>query len=192
MTVVRQLERDWDARRYRRILADLLASRVESALLPRLSAGPTGAAAAAIAIVRLDELDLPHVSLYSKLLCVLIAAQLPDGSWGDPAVTALCLRALLTCRGRGVAAEKALNHLAALQRADGSWPEAALRRLPGDAAATAFILLQLGDHPQFAAHCNIPTALTWLASSASLHDPVASRLAAAAQRRLAHAERLAV
>jgi len=188
MMNLRQVERNWEAHRYHEIVADLLATRVESLMLPRLLAGGAGAAAgvaaAASAIIRLDELGLPDRPLCAKLLNVLLANQQADGSWGELPATALGLRALLARNGCGLAVARAIEHFAALQRADGSWPEVALRRLPGDAATTAFILLQLADQAQFAARCNVPAALTWLATHAAHQDHAATRLAAAAQRRL--------
>jgi hypothetical protein len=188
MMNLRQVERNWEAHRYQEIVADLLATRVEALMLPRLlaEAGPcAGIAAAASAIIRLDELGLSDRPLCAKLIRVLLASQLPDGSWGDLPTTALALRALLAGYKDGLLVARAIEYFAALQREDGSWPEVALRRMPGDAATTAFILLQLADQASFAERCNVPAALTWLATHAAHQDHAATRLAAAAQRRLA-------
>src|SRR5271155_3924849 len=75
MMNIRQVERNWEARRYHEIVADLLATRVESLMLPRLLAGDgigaglgVGVAAAASAVIRLDELGLPDRPLCAKLL----------------------------------------------------------------------------------------------------------------------------
>jgi len=42
-----------------------------------------------------------HVPLGSKLVRTLISTRMPTAAGRDPATTALCLRALLCCDGRG-------------------------------------------------------------------------------------------
>ena len=51
---------------------------------------------------------------------------------GEPMLTALCLRALLSNQGAGLAVESALGYLAGLQQDSGIWPRVPLRRFPGD------------------------------------------------------------
>ena len=68
------------------------------------SEGDWIAPSAAMALIRMDELMQSHVPLYRQLIRVLLSVQQADGSWGDPAATALCLRALLSGKGDGIAA----------------------------------------------------------------------------------------
>lgn len=151
MTTVRQIERDWDARGYGRLSRRLLDARPEQSFqFP--TQGFDGARTAALALIRLDELNQPHVPLASKLVRTLLATQEPAGGWGDPATTALCLRALLGSGGDGIAIDRGLAWLASLQKEEGIWPAEPLRRMPEDAGVSAFVLYQLGDQPSFRRH----------------------------------------
>ena len=67
--------------------------------------------AAAMAIVRLDELTQSHLPLYAKLIRFILDAQESDGGWGDPAVTALCILASSAARARGQRLTPALGTL---------------------------------------------------------------------------------
>src|SRR3954451_11958945 len=113
MITLRQIQRLWDARNYRHVTQDLLAARLESS--PRLasylsvSAGRT--AAAALALIRLDELDQADTPLAATLLRCIIASQGTDGGWDDPLLCSLCVRALLTARGQGLAIDRGLKSL---------------------------------------------------------------------------------
>ena len=94
MMTVRQIERDWDNRRYEKLFAALVENRPEGSF-PFEAIDTRSTPAAAIAIIRLDELSQGHVPLYARLVRALLASQnVNDGGWGDPVVTALCLRAL--------------------------------------------------------------------------------------------------
>lgn len=149
MVTVRQLERDWEGRKYERLLASLTAARPEGMFAFDTAGGRT-VPAAAMALVRLDELNQSHVPLYGRLVRALLASQSTgDGGWLDPAVTAFCLRALTAGRGNGLAVERGLDYLADLQKADGLWPAGPIRRMVADPAASAFVLYQLGDNPRF-------------------------------------------
>src|SRR4051794_40933993 len=102
MQTTRQIERLWSARQYDRLARELLAGRVENS--PRLAAELSRAVpAAALAIVRLDELNQPLHPLNGVLIRTIIAAQEGDGGWGDVLVSVLCLRALMCNKGQGIA-----------------------------------------------------------------------------------------
>src|SRR2546428_386722 len=94
---------------------------------------------------------LPPRPVYptSHRRALLAAQNVNDGGWGDPVVTALCVRALLCGRGNGPSIDFGLRYLANLQKTEGVWPAGPIRRLPADPAASAFVLFQLGDRPHF-------------------------------------------
>ena len=71
-----------------------------------------------------------------------------------------------------------LAYLAELQQPRGSWPREPLRRMPSDMFASAFIMLQLGDRPQFREAVRFDDALAWFADSENLRhsDAEARRL----------------
>ena len=169
MITVRQIEREWEAREYARLFRELTAVRPESSL--RLGVDESRpVAAAAMAIIRLDELSQSHVKLYSKLVKIIIAAQEADGGWADLGTTALCLRALLCGAGGGLAIQRGLAYLASLQKSDGTWPSAPIRRMPSDPYLSAIILYQLGDQPRFAHAVRLGDALRWFADNESSLD----------------------
>jgi hypothetical protein len=164
MQTVRQIERFWAARQYDRLARELLLARAESC--PRLLAElAQPAPAAALALIRLDELHQAHLPLAQKLIRAILGAQEADGGWHDPVATAVCLRALLLNRGSGTAVARAIEYLADLQKTDGSWPSEPIRRLAGDPFTTAFILFQLADNPPFAQSIRLKDALDWLAQN---------------------------
>jgi hypothetical protein len=164
MTTVRQLERLWDAGAYVQILQELLIARPESVSMVRTSlSGPH--AAAALILVRLDELHQSQSQLYTKLIRHLLASQHPDGGWDDPMTTALGLRALLLGQGHGIAVERGLNYLANLQKDDGAWPAEPLRRMPADGLVTAFVLVQLGVDARFRERVRFAEAVAWMRSN---------------------------
>src|SRR5688572_3075249 len=164
MITVRFIQRLWDARSYDRLIRELLATRVEGS--PRVAASLAGStAAAALGLIRLDELNQSHTPIAQKMLRCIIASQGAtggnDGGWNDPALCALCLRALFTSRGQGLAIERGLISLANLQRDEGIWPAEPIRRMSGDPLVSAFILLQLGGNEQFRASVRFNEALAW-------------------------------
>jgi hypothetical protein len=164
MVTVRQMEREWEGRKYEKLLASLVAARPEQ-LFTFDPANGRAIPAAAVALVRLDELNQAHVPLYGRLVRALLAAQsAADGGWGDPAVTALCLRALMGSRGNGLAIERGLDYLAGLQKDDGLWPAGPIRRMAADPATTAFMLYQLGDKPVFRSAVRFDDAVEWFES----------------------------
>lgn len=165
MITVRQIEREWEGKSYARLFNALLAARPEAALRLGLdSSRPVPVAA--LAIIRLDELSQSHVKLYSKLVKTLLAAQESDGGWGDLLTTALCLRALLCGNGNGLAIERGMGYLAAMQKAEGIWPQVPIRRMPADPYLSALILYQLGDQPAFRSAVRLSDAANWF----SLHE----------------------
>src|SRR5262249_10281530 len=80
MLTVRHIEKLWDARKYQQILCELISPRVEMAAGEELNQTPD-AAAAALALIRLDELHQAHASLCSRLIRSLVSLQEADGGW---------------------------------------------------------------------------------------------------------------
>jgi hypothetical protein len=176
MMTVRHIEKLWNAQNYERLMRDMLAGRPEASV--RLAVElPAGAIpAAALALMRLDELSQSHVPLYSKLLRIMLAAQDQDGGWSDPLTTALCLRALLAGRGDGAAVERGLFYLAQLQKPEGIWPKVPIRRMPADPFVSAFILLQLGADQRFRSAVRFMDALNWFEDNEATLDPETRKL----------------
>jgi len=175
MLTVRHTQKLWDARKYERILQELIGPRIESAALPELLQAPA-AAAAALALIRLDELHQAHADLCPRLIQSLIALQEADGGWGDVAITALCVRALSLQNGRGYAIERGLVYLADLQQPSGIWPKIPIRRMPADALVSAFVLLQLADNELFRERVDAQAAMTWFESHRWTLDPATKSL----------------
>lgn len=183
MITVRHLERLWQARSFPRIVEMLLSLRPEFSL--RLQSELNSpSAAAALAVLRLEELGQSYVPLCQKLIRSILASQQSDGGWTDPIATAICLRALLSGQGNGIAIDRGLSYLAALQRAEGIWPAGPLRRLPADAFTSAFLLLSLGESNRFHEMANSSRALAWFEQHESELDPDASKLWALGRRRI--------
>ena len=189
MITIRHIERLFDDNQHRRLYRELISGRPEATFaLEALLARPVPIAA--LGMIRLDELAQSHTSLYRRLLNVVLTAQQPDGGWTDPLTTSLCLRALLSGGGRGGAAvERGLRYLGALQQPLGTWPKEPLRRMPLDAFATAFILMQLGDHAPFRRAVHFDDAVAWLTSNQNQKslDPETRRLWSHASVRCRHA-----
>jgi hypothetical protein len=160
MITLRQLERFFDQQQFRRLYQELIAGRPEASagfdvVLSRVMP------IAALGMIRLDELTQSHTPLYRRLLNVVLTSQQKDGGWGDPVVSALCIRALLLGNGHGAATACGFAYLAALQKDEGTWPREPLRRMPADAQTTAFILLQLGEHDLFRRVVRFDDAVDW-------------------------------
>lgn len=161
MITIRQIERDWNARQYEKMFRELTAFRPEATFHFNFESG-RATPAAAMALIRLEELCQSHVPLYAKLVRAVLAAQdARDGGWGDPVVTALCLRALTANRGNGVAVDRGIAYLAELQKPEGIWPAVPVRRLPEDPYTSAFILYELGDNPRFRDGVRLADAVAW-------------------------------
>jgi hypothetical protein len=196
MQTVRQIERLWSARQYGRLFRELLANRPECSFRLGIDS-PTSAVAAAIGIVRLDELNQSHVPLYSTFIRAIVASQERDGGWGDAIATTLCLRALMLGRNTGgEAIGRGLKYLADLQKSDGTWPRIPFRRMPADAGVSAFVLYELGDEIRFREAVRFEGAVNWFETNKDALDVESSRLWERAQLRcparsrpnLAHAE----
>ena len=175
MITVRQIERLWTAKTYRKLVAELMSARPEASVRLETALG-RAVPAAALALIRLDELAQAHNPLSRKLLNVLLVGQELDGGWGDPLTTALCLRALFCGHGQGEAVQRALGYLANMQKTEGIWPREPLRRMSADAFTSAFILMQLGDHPLFREAVRLTDALDWFAHNAATLDPETAKL----------------
>ena len=115
MQTTRQIDRFWNARQYDRLARELLSARIEfsARLLGEIA---HSVPAAALALIRLDELNQGFHPLNEKLIRTIIAAQEGDGGWGDLIVSALCLRALMCNRGQGIAIDRGIAWLANLQK----------------------------------------------------------------------------
>src|SRR3954462_15686648 len=107
MITIRQIERAWNDRTYEKLFRWLVATRPESTFRFEQEQG-RAIPAAVMAVIRLDELSQSYVRLFAKLVSAVIAGQEPDGGWGDPMTTALCLRALSCSNGDGVAIDRGL------------------------------------------------------------------------------------
>jgi hypothetical protein len=175
MITVRHIERLFQAKAYAQLLREMLAGRAENS--PRLECELAGAVlAAAMALIRLDELAQSYVPLFAKLLKIVLAAQEADGGWGDPLRTAVCLRALFSSRGQGLAIQRALIYLAQMQKPQGIWPNEPLRRLPADSFVSAYILLQLGSDTRFRQAVRFTDAMDWFEANELTLDFHARRL----------------
>jgi len=163
MLTSRKIEKLWDDRQYTRILDELISPRVESVAKPELDQAPA-ASAAALALIRLDELHQAHAPACPKLIRALVALQEADGGWGDVALTALCLRALSLQNGHGLTIDRGMAYLANLQQPAGIWPRIPIRRMPADALISAFVLFQLIDNPSFQNAVDFSSALSWFES----------------------------
>jgi hypothetical protein len=175
MITLRQIERLWNAKTYRKLVAELLRGRPEASVRLEIELG-RAVPAAALTLIRLDELAQAHNPLSRKLLNVVLVGQELDGGWGDPMVTAVCLRALLCNQGQGQAIERAMKYLATMQKAEGVWPREPLRRMPADAYTSAFVLMLLGDHPHFRDAVRLSDAIDWFAHNAATLDAETARL----------------
>lgn len=169
MITMRQIERSWSSQHFSKLLQDLLEARPEAGL--RIDTGRIQLLSAAMAVIRLDEIEQQHSVVYPHLLGHIISVQEGDGGWGDLTISAVCLRALMTSGGAGAVIERGLQYLANLQQLQGAWPREPIRRMPADAYTTAFILFQLARHPAFRDAVRFESALDWFSSNgASLDD----------------------
>jgi hypothetical protein len=192
MITIRQIERLFNDQQWSRLLRELLANRPENPWLSDATEcdemrhfsrecamrHPLAAVVpiAALAMIRLDELNQAGHPFYRRLLNVILTSQQKDGGWGDLLVTSLCVRALIAGAGSGVAIEGGLGFLAALQKTEGSWPKDPIRRLPADGYTTAFILHQLGEFSAFRDAVRFHDAITWFTTHSRELDEPTQRL----------------
>jgi hypothetical protein len=155
------IERTYAARDFSRLLHDLTSHRADALIQwDRQAARPI--LAAAMGAIRIEELSQAHHPFCGKLLQVVLGAQEADGGWGDPLTTALCLRALLSSRGNGLAIDRGLVYLASLQQDDGAFPAGPFRRMPADAHATAALLYLLAEYSAVSEVVKVNAAADWL------------------------------
>lgn len=175
MITIRQIEKLWNARAYEKLLQALTSFRPESFLQsqPRES---FCAPAAAMALIRLDELDLSDHPICEKFLRTLIATQDRDGGWCDAPTTALCIRAMTLTSGNGPCVVAALTYLASLQKTEGVWPRVPIRRTDADALGSAFILYQLAERSDFRAAVRFEDAVDWFAMNQLSLDGAARQM----------------
>ena len=169
MITVRQMERFLNARDYARILHDLTSQRAD-ALIRWEAQASRHTLAAAMCVIRLDELNCAAHPLASKLIAAVLASQEADGGWGDALSTALCLRALLAGRGDGVAVDRGLAFLANLQQDEGAFPAGPFRRMPADSHASAAVLYLLAELPAAWGSIDLSATLSWLQCNAYALD----------------------
>ena len=175
MTTTKQLERMFKDGHYRRMYQELVSGRPEVQMgLDAEFARPVPLAA--WGIIRLDELTQPHVPLYRRFLNVILTAQQSDGGWGDPLITALCLRALFCCQGQGSAIDQGIQYLASMQKTRGIWPREPIRRMPADPLVSAFVMLQIGGDEAFRSAVRFDDAVDWFAANEQALDPNTARL----------------
>ena len=175
MTTTRQIEKLWKSKAFAKLVAQLLAGRPESGMGFELELSKC-VPAAALAVIRLDELSQSYTAVCGELIRHILARQEADGGWGDVMSTALCLRALLCGQGHGAAIDCGLEYLGNLQRIDGLWPAVPIRRLPGDARATAFVMLQLAGHAPFQGAIRVELVSAWFEENEEKLDPAVRRL----------------
>jgi hypothetical protein len=154
---------------------ELLSTRTEGSYRLENELG-NSLGAAALGIIRLDELEQSHHPLNRKLLNVVLLAQEVDGGWGDPLRTALSVRALLCSRGEGPAVERGLRYLAAMQKAEGVWPKEPIRRMPADGFVSAFVMFELAQATRFRELVRIDDAVDWFAANEAMLDPDAKSM----------------
>jgi hypothetical protein len=177
------MERLFEARDFNRLVRDLLEYRPEnSETMLRQLTGPT--VAAALAVVRLDEFGQSHHVLSRRLINTLLVRQLADGSWGEPLVTALALRALLTANGQGSAIQRGMHWLASAQRDDGLWQSVRGERFPTDPFTSSAILYWLSEFEVFRLTVRFDDLVHWFDANDTQLDSATVRLWARSQPRL--------
>jgi hypothetical protein len=175
MMTIRQIERLWTANSQEKLLDLLLRGRWEAAFGERLCGSPA-ITAAALGMIRLDELSQSDAPVFGMLLRAILATQESDGGWGDLPATAWSLKALLIDGGSGVAIERGLTYLGGLQQAEGIWSAIPIRRMPADPLVSAFILCQLGQSGRFRRRVRFAEAVDWFESNSGILDEEASAL----------------
>ena len=175
MITVRQIERLWSAKFYEKLFKELMANRPEASFHYQIDLN-NAVPAAALGLIRMDELSQSANPLYQQMLRTLLNRQESDGGWGDPMTTALALKALMCGQGNGLSIDRGLFYLANLQQPGGIWPAIPFRRMPADPAASAFILYLLGDSTRFRQAVRFLEALNWFEAHDSALDPETRKL----------------
>lgn len=163
MTSVRQIDGLWSEGRTRQLVTELTRFRPDfpASLIDSLSS--SAVVAAALAMMRLQELDQTLFASYEGLERKLLASQAEDGSFGSIPVTALACRALLVEPTSSEALRKGLEYLGSMQREDGSFPIDSPRRLPGDLLTTALCIYHLSRDDRAKRALRFELAGRWLA-----------------------------
>jgi len=163
MTTIRQINGLWSEGRTRQLVAELTRYRPDfpPTLIDALASNPL--AAAALAMIRLQELDQTLLATYDGLKRKLLDAQENDGSFGSIAVTVLACRALLTEASASESLRKGLEYLSLTQREDGGFPIDAPRRLPADLMNTALCIYHLSRDDRAKRALRFEAAGRWLA-----------------------------
>ncbi len=183
MITLRQIERSWNSKHYSQMNVELLAARSEDSAKLR-SLLTSSLAAAAMGLIRLDELNQSHAPLATSFVRRVLCSQKPDGGWDDPLLTALCIRALLTSRGQGEAIDRGITFLAQLQKSDGTWSATGIHRTEPDAFTSAFIFFSLGLHAAFLETICVDDAIAWFERKLALLDPSSRKLWEIASRKV--------
>jgi hypothetical protein len=171
MTTVRQINGLLTEGHTGRLFGELCQYRsdVPPALMAEL--GGSALATAALAAIRLQELSQTQTPVSRNLIAKLVASQESNGGWGNTLVTAMATRALLNDPESRPAAIRGVVLLTQLQKDDGSLPREAVRRLPGDAIATAFVLVQLARSAEFANRFRLEAAVHTLTTARATIAP---------------------
>lgn len=182
MMTVRQIERHWESKAFERLFVELIAARPEASLRLGIDTAQR-VPAAALAVVRLNELTQSHAKLYPKLLRAILASQEADGGWGDLVTTALSLRALLCGQGYGPGVDRGMKSIADLQKSEGIWPGIPIRRMPADPYLSALVLYLLAEHQQFRRSVRLGDAVAWFTAQEPRLDQPALELWRRAKKR---------
>jgi hypothetical protein len=159
MTTARQIGEMIQGGPGRRVWAELAQNRGDLPDWLAADLGGSAVGAAAVAVIRLSELEQTTFPIYAGLVRQLLIAQEADGGWGNTLITALVIRALAGIDVAAPARALAIDYLASLQKEDGAWPLEPFRRMPADPTATAFILVQLGRDRQFLGRVRLEAAI---------------------------------
>jgi len=131
--------------------------------------------AAAMVVIRLDELNQSHLPLCRRMIRTILAPKRPTGDWRRDDHGHLPSRfALRQWRRRGH--HPRAQYLAALQKPEGAWPRFPSAGSPPDAFVSAFVLFHLIDQRCFQSAVNIDSALNWFHQNAAQLDPETSKL----------------
>ena len=172
MTTVKQMDGMWTDGQGKKLFAELSKFRPDVPEFLTAELGGSAVATAALSMIRLQELSQTRTSLYRALLARLTVTQEADGGWGDALATTLATRALLNEPEGRSAGMKAVILLGNLQKEDGSFPRETIRRLSGDALATAFILAHLSRISDVANRFRLEAAINHLVESRSTASPL--------------------
>jgi hypothetical protein len=172
MTTVRQIDGMWTDGQGRKLFSELSKFRPD---VPEFLAGDLGIlpiAAAALSMIRLQELNQTRTQLYRALLARVLVTQDADGGWGDTLATVLAARALLNDPEGRSAGLKAVILLSNFQLDDGTFPRTLARRLAGDTLATAFVLAHLARMSEVANRVRVEAAIGALVEARPTASPL--------------------